>query len=249
MNSIRRCCVNLFPEMKKLLPLVLFSLLTGFAWADDQTRQIQSALSEAGFYYGTADGIMSDDTRAALRRFQIRNGLDVTGETSPETFAALKLQKKETPNAAARDEQQIVSTAKKPEAFLAPPARQAPPAVGPGKAAPSAQWPARSPIREYFSGTDLVDSPADEQSTALLNAQKQLVKLGYLRSAPDGLPGPEMDTALLRFQYACQLRLTGRLDADTRHALVDAPPSVPGKSFRRSENRPPGRILRGFWVH
>ncbi len=223
--------------MKKYLPLLLLPFFAVSCLADEQTRQVQSALSEAGFYYGSTDGQMGEETRAALRRFQIRSGLDVSGTMSPETLAALKLKKKETRSVAAEDEAQVVASTKNPDAFLAPESRRPAPTPVP-----------RSPVRDSFADTDLAESTSQDQSVNLLNAQRQLLKLGYYKSAPNGLPGSEMETALLRFQHAMHLRLTGTLDADTREALFDTPPPVPTKPFRASKNRPSGTVLRGVWV-
>ncbi|MEO7933723.1 MAG: peptidoglycan-binding domain-containing protein [Chthoniobacterales bacterium] len=223
--------------MKKYLPLLLLPFFSVSCLADEQTRQVQAALSEAGFYYGTADGQMGEETRAALRRFQIRNGLDVSGSMTPETLAALKLKKKETRSVASEDEAQVAATAKNPDAFLAPQSRR-----------PAPTPPPRSPVRESFADTDLAESTSRDQSATLLNAQRKLLQLGYYKSAPNGLSGPETETALLRFQHAMHLRLTGTLDSDTREALFDTPPPVPTKPFRASKNRPPGTVLRGVWV-
>ncbi len=241
--------------MKKAFVFLL--LLTVSCSADDQTRRVQSALSEAGFYFGTADGKMGDETRAALRRFQIRNGLDVSGEPSPETLAALKIQDGSGPAPATQDEAQVAASAPAPSETSgqeAAPASNESRAVAPAEVAPVDDYAApivatRSPVHDFFGGTDLAEADSSEQSAAIESAQSKLVGLGYFRSAPDGLPGPETETALLRFQHANHLRLTGRLDADTRAALAEAAPGVPAKSFRRQENRPPGVVLRGVWVH
>lgn len=71
-------------------------LLLGFALsvhcaADERTAKIQAQLKERGFYFGEVDGKPGDETKAAVKRFQIRNGLAVTGETDPGTLEALGL--------------------------------------------------------------------------------------------------------------------------------------------------------------
>src|SRR5438067_11838213 len=71
-----------------LLPLALL-LLGGCAFADDQLRDVQTELKSQGFFYGEASGQSSRETTAAIRRYQIRNGLEVTGSLTKETFAAL----------------------------------------------------------------------------------------------------------------------------------------------------------------
>src|SRR5437868_12356576 len=58
--------------------------------ADPTVQQAQEALKAQGFYYGEVTGQKNADTTAAIRRFQIRNGLQVTGELNDETLLALK---------------------------------------------------------------------------------------------------------------------------------------------------------------
>ena len=242
--------------MKKFLPLLLIPLLAANCLADEQTRQVQAALGTAGFYFGIADGKMGDDTRAALRRYQIRNGLDVSGNMSPETLAALKVAKSKNTGPAAVDEQQIASTTKAPYAFLSPKNRVAEPSQprtlspqGQSNPTPVEVPVTRSPAKEFYSDTDTTTSAPAPQNVELIKAQRSLARLGFYRGAPNGLPGPETEEALLGFQGSLHLRLTGRLDNDTRQALFVAPPSVPTKPFRHANNRPDGTVLRGVWVH
>ncbi|MBV9671721.1 MAG: peptidoglycan-binding protein, partial [Verrucomicrobia bacterium] len=72
--------------------LVLFFLLIAFsgsAWADDLTRTVQQRLKDEGFYYGEVDGHSGAEMTAAIRRYQIRRGLKVTGQLSDETLRSL----------------------------------------------------------------------------------------------------------------------------------------------------------------
>src|SRR5438034_5570490 len=59
--------------------------------ADQTTQSVQQALADQGFYYGNATGEKSAETTAAIRRYQIRNGLQVTGEINPETLRSLNV--------------------------------------------------------------------------------------------------------------------------------------------------------------
>ncbi len=78
--------------MKRTAPLLALLLLSAtFALADEQTRNVQNELKTQGFYYGEADGKGSAELGAALRRYQIRNGLEVTGTLNKETSASLGL--------------------------------------------------------------------------------------------------------------------------------------------------------------
>jgi len=52
-------------------------------------REVQTKLSDEGFYFGEIDGAYSSDLSAALSRYQIRNGLPITGQLDVETSKAL----------------------------------------------------------------------------------------------------------------------------------------------------------------
>lgn len=80
--------------MKCLLPSSL-ALCLAFACvsplrADDDLRRLQQALREQGFFYGKADGSPSEETTQAVRRFQIRNSLPVTGTLDAATKRAIE---------------------------------------------------------------------------------------------------------------------------------------------------------------
>src|SRR5690348_14642725 len=74
--------------------IALFALTIGFVLAaliraDDNVREVQTKLSDEGFYFGEIDGAYSSDLAAALSRYQIRNGLPITGQLDVETSKAL----------------------------------------------------------------------------------------------------------------------------------------------------------------
>ena len=57
--------------------------------ADQLVESVQQALKDEGFYYGEVNGDMNANLTAAIRRYQIRNGLQVTGELNDETLRSL----------------------------------------------------------------------------------------------------------------------------------------------------------------
>src|SRR5258707_8034375 len=57
--------------------------------ADQLVESVQLALKDEGFYYGEVNGDMNANLTAAIRRYQIRNGLQVSGELNDETFRSL----------------------------------------------------------------------------------------------------------------------------------------------------------------
>src|ERR1043166_8479454 len=60
------------------------------AMADQAIADVQRALKEQGFYYGEITGQKDADTTAAIRRYQIRNGLQITGELNDETLRSIR---------------------------------------------------------------------------------------------------------------------------------------------------------------
>jgi len=57
--------------------------------ADQLVEGVQQALKDEGFYYGEVNGDMNANLTAAIRRYQIRNGLQVSGELNDETLRSL----------------------------------------------------------------------------------------------------------------------------------------------------------------
>lgn len=53
-------------------------------------RDIQSALSELGYYSGPVNGRLNDETRSAIRLYQSRVGIDATGLPSPDLIKHLR---------------------------------------------------------------------------------------------------------------------------------------------------------------
>jgi peptidoglycan hydrolase-like protein with peptidoglycan-binding domain len=78
--------------MKRLaLSLLLLAVSSFPALGDQQIREVQEELKDQGFYYGEIDGQPGGETAAAIKRFQIRNGLEVTGTATKETIDSLGL--------------------------------------------------------------------------------------------------------------------------------------------------------------
>jgi peptidoglycan hydrolase-like protein with peptidoglycan-binding domain len=57
--------------------------------ADDNVREVQEKLRDGGFYTGEIDGAYSPQLSTALTRYQIRNGLPITGQLDVDTSKAL----------------------------------------------------------------------------------------------------------------------------------------------------------------
>jgi peptidoglycan hydrolase-like protein with peptidoglycan-binding domain len=59
------------------------------SWGPDNVRAVQEKLRDSGLYFGEIDGVYSSELAAALGRYQIRNGLPITGQLDVETSKAL----------------------------------------------------------------------------------------------------------------------------------------------------------------
>ena len=80
--------------MKPPAFLPALACLLATSLAEDRIRDVQAALKTQGFYYGDVTGAESAETGAAIRRFQIRNGITVTGKLNADTLGALGLGEK-----------------------------------------------------------------------------------------------------------------------------------------------------------
>ena len=77
--------------MKRILLYLLALTLCGIATvsADESVRAAQARLKEGGFYFAEPTGNYDSETAAAVSRYQIRNGLQITGQLDAATSKAL----------------------------------------------------------------------------------------------------------------------------------------------------------------
>ena len=73
----------------RIAVVVLVAALVAGARADQVVQNVQQALKDQGFYYGEVTGEKDADTTAAVRRYQIRNGLQISGDLNDETLKSL----------------------------------------------------------------------------------------------------------------------------------------------------------------
>ena len=60
------------------------------AWTTEQIKEAQEGLAKAGFYKGKATGQFNADTKKALRDYQKKNKLPVTGHLSDDVLSKLR---------------------------------------------------------------------------------------------------------------------------------------------------------------
>ena len=198
--------------------------------ADEAVRSLQQTLKNRGFYYGVVTGDKSAETTAAIRRYQIRNGLKVTGDINEETLRSVN------------SSSNAVASASPP---TSKPATIQPNSVRPDASArlgqssppPSFRQPDR-PVETnppYSASFYQSAPPRVSRRTIIAGAQYQLMSRGYYRGRVDGKYGRQMAFAVRAFQSSAGLPPTGRLDIETVKALgssdtefADSAPAFPG---------------------
>jgi peptidoglycan hydrolase-like protein with peptidoglycan-binding domain len=197
--------------MKPLLCLVAILCAAGFVQADQTIRSLQQTLKDKGFYYGSATGEKSAETTAAIRRYQIRNGLQVTGEINEETLRSLG-----SDSVAASSQSNAKPDAIQPDNVRsdegAPVTHSSPPALPSQPNRPAETNPS-------YSASFFQSAPLRVNRRTIAEAQYQLMSRGYYRGRMDGTYGSRTALALRAFQSRAGLPPTGRLDRQTVDAL------------------------------
>jgi peptidoglycan hydrolase-like protein with peptidoglycan-binding domain len=242
---------------RSLLCFVVMLCTVSLVLADQAIQSLQQTLKERGFYYGTVTGNKSAETTAAVRRYQIRNGLKVTGEVNEETLHSVN------PNAVASASQPaskpatIQPNSVRPDASARLGQSSAPPSQPASKPAtiqsnslppdasaylsqssppPSFRQPDR-PVETNppYSASFYQSAPLRVNRRTIAGAQYQLMSRGYYRGRVNGKYGRQMAFAVRAFQSSAGLPPTGRLDIETVKALgssdtefADSAPASPG---------------------
>ncbi|HEY6155472.1 MAG TPA: peptidoglycan-binding protein [Candidatus Udaeobacter sp.] len=226
--------------------------------ADQLVESVQQALKDEGFYYGEVNGDMNANVTAAIRRYQIRNGLQVSGQLNDETLRSLGIKSSGSsrapgnaaspappvgvaPGASPSEETQTASPTPPVQLFNnGPPGQQVFPSTPMG--------PAGSP-GTVFADTPFQAAPPAVQRNVIVSAQIALARYGLYREQIDGIYGPAMELSLRAFQAQARLPVTGRLDLETLSALHLFPgPRQPFYNpYRQRMRPPPGPPVRGQW--
>jgi peptidoglycan hydrolase-like protein with peptidoglycan-binding domain len=210
--------------MKLKLTALFFLAICSVAWADQAIESAQQKLTEQGFYYGEINGKKDADTTAAIRRYQIRNGLPITGEIDPTTQRSLGLTSK--PASTPRPRATATPGPTPPDYRAESPAPRNPAARPPSdnnaeeetveESGPRAIRPEASGV---FRGTLFEAAPLDAQQRVIAGAQLLLMRQGFYNGGIDGLFGPGTEQAIRAYQMQIGLRPNGRLDPETLSSL------------------------------
>ena len=199
--------------------------------ADQTVQSVQQALKDQGFYYGEVTGDKSSETTAAVRRYQIRNGLQVTGETNPETLRSLNLSSNAASFSHPTSKPAVTqSNSSRPEdnsqvGQNALPSSPSEPdrrvdVKNPSPPRPPAEPERRLEMNPVLSGNAYQSVPPRMNRRIIVaQMQRELMSRGYYWGRIDGSYGRRTAFAVRAFQLGSGLAPTGRLDASTLDAL------------------------------
>src|SRR5205814_7283314 len=215
-------------NMKITTAVVIFMGSIILVRADQLVESVQQAVKDEGFYYGEVSGEMNANVTAAIRRYQIRNGLQVTGELNDETLRSLGIKSSGSSRSttkAAAPTPAAGAVPGEPPSVETETASPAPPVQpfnnGPQgqQVFPSTPVASASSPGTIFADTPFATAPPDVQRNVIVSAQITLARYGLYREQIDGIYGPAMELSLRAFQARTNLPVTGLLDIDTLAAL------------------------------
>ena len=217
--------------------------------ADQLIASAQQILKDQGFYYGNVDGEKSSETTAAIRRYQIRNGLKISGELNTETERSLGVRGEQPSTSVKKEAQPSSRDEPVPPESSAPPRRDgiiSSPRTLPNRGyVPSTQPESSGSV----DGTLYEVAPPGLREQVIANAQIMLARRGYYRGDIDGLYGPGTEFALRAYQAHVGLAATGRLDFETLAAMGMRPGTHRLEPpYRRFPRQRPEPVYKGEWV-
>ena len=198
------------------------------ARADQLVERVQQVLKDQGFYYGEVTGEMNANVTAAVRRYQIRNGLQVSGELNSETLRSLGIDSSGSARPATKPASPGPAAPSKPDEQ--PPAESAnitpaPPVQAFGDAPEDPQVYPSNPVAPgtstggVLAGTPFEAAPPAVQRNVVRWAQIALARRGLYHDKVNGVFGPAMEFSLRAYQSRTRLPVSGRLDLETLAAL------------------------------
>jgi peptidoglycan hydrolase-like protein with peptidoglycan-binding domain len=231
----------------KIATAILAIALAQLTRADSTVQEAQQELKEQGYYFGQISGEKDADTIAAIRRFQIRSGLPITGELDEQTLRTLR---SDTASSAAPTNTQQPQqregdgTANEQSEEATPPPRE--PQAARTEPAPS------QATASILSNTPYEMAPPELQQRVVVGAQTLLRRRGFYKGVSDGIFSPNLEFSIRAFQSRLGIAPNGRLDMETLAALG----LLPGQNGRTLMEMPRRRVVpaeeppvRGEWIH
>jgi peptidoglycan hydrolase-like protein with peptidoglycan-binding domain len=252
-------------EMKIRIVILILMAFAAAIRADQTLSEVQQALKDQGFYYGDVTGEKNADTTAAIRRYQIRNGLQVTGELDEQTLKSIR-------SAPSTSTPPPVATATAPPANTPQSREESAPETEPNAPAPMQPYgappqdrsatgrirggeqlypppnaPTGPPLQGgLFADTPYESAPPDVQRDIVAAAQRALAAHGFYHGEMDGAFGSALEFSLRAYQARVRLPVTGRLDLETLAAL-ELLPGARSPVYRPRHRRLIPRV-RGGWM-
>jgi peptidoglycan hydrolase-like protein with peptidoglycan-binding domain len=229
----------------KIATVILAIALAQLTRADSTVQEAQQELKEQGYYFGQINGEKDADTIAAIRRFQIRSGLPITGELDEQTLRTLRsgTASSAAPTNTQRPERQENDETEQSEEATPPP-REA--KIPPAERAPSQATPS------IFRNTPYEMAPPELQQRVVVGAQTLLRRRGFYKGISDGIFSPNLEFSIRALQARLGIAPNGRLDMETLAALG----LLPGQNGRMFIEMPRRRLapteeppVRGEWIH
>src|SRR5436309_1097161 len=203
--------------MRLRIAILILLASVGPLWADQAIQNVQQALKDQGFYYGEITGTKDADTTAAIRRYQIRNGLQITGDLNAETLKSLGVDSSGGRAIAKASPTPAPATPETSELRAERRENAAPtnPLTGQPFPEPQQDRTSEGQIRrgeqpqvrpdyetvpgrpaENFAGTPYEAAPPQVQRDVIVSAQNILARRGLYRGAFDGFAGPDLEFSL-----------------------------------------------------
>jgi peptidoglycan hydrolase-like protein with peptidoglycan-binding domain len=230
----------------KIATAILALALVQLTRADSTVEEAQQELKEQGYYFGQINGEKNADMIAAIRRFQIRSGLPITGELDEQTLRTLRsgAASSSAPAITPQPEHREEGTANQQSGEVESPPREA-------QAVRSEPPPPQASAR-IFSNTPYETAPPEIQQRVVVGAQTLLRRRGFYKGLSDGIFSPNLEFSIRAFQSRLGIAPNGRLDMETLAALG----LLPGQNGRTPLGIPRRRVVpaeeppvRGEWIH
>jgi peptidoglycan hydrolase-like protein with peptidoglycan-binding domain len=232
----------------RIATVILAIALAQSARADNTVQEAQQELKEQGYYFGQINGEKDADTTAAIRRFQIRSGLPITGELDEQTLHTLRsgtAASSAPTNTQQPQPREDDATVNNQSGEATPPPREA-------QAARVEPTPSSQVAASIFSNTPYEMAPPELQQRVVVGAQTMLRRRGFYKGVSDGIFRPDLEFSLRAFQSRVGITPNGRLDVETLAALG----LLPGQNGRPFMVMPRRHVVpaeeppvRGEWIH
>jgi len=202
------------------------------AQSRQETRQIQTALKQAGFEPGPIDGMMGPMTMTALRNYQSHNGLQVTGTLTQETRSALmegastttRTSQNQNPDVYQNQSQNSLQNYSQNQTTTPDTLSQDQSTLSQDQSTLSQDRSALSQDQSTTPGTLSSDQNASNMDD-VRQMQQTLADMGYDPGEANGMMTSKTQQAIREFQWLNGLPVSGNLDEQTRIAVTTTYPT------------------------